>query len=208
MHEQKKGLRFLWVKGKLWMLLFLLWKSFLNCLLEQEIKCQVIKQVQGLLFGVAKAHSLTGVAVSTQERKSGWQLQRRGKRAARALGISWLSKSQNEQGIPDYRRDQGALVKIIGQDESKIQQSGVNQAVKWQAGLDAQRPWVQGEDWAAQWCQPQEASATAWTQGVSCSLEDDIITDPTTVVWPPPSVPGPSDPLVPKEAMKPYAAHV
>ena len=134
-----------------------------------------------------------------------WEKRQKG---SQRLGISWLSRSQNEQGIPDYRRDQGALVKIIGQGESKIQQSGVNQAVKWQAGLDAQHPWVQEEDWAAQWCQPQEASAKAWTQGVSWSLEDDIITDPTTVDWPPPSVPGPSDPLVPMEAMKPYDAHV
>lgn len=45
-------------------------ESFLNCLQEQEIKCQEIKQAQALLFPPARAHSLTKGAVFTQGIKS------------------------------------------------------------------------------------------------------------------------------------------
>lgn len=114
---------------------FPLWKSFLNCLLEQEIKCQEIKQVQGPLFSAVRAHSLTGGAISTRRMKVAlylqehlWQSEKRGK----GLGTPQLLEFWNKQEIPNSGKDHSAY-RDVSQDTSKIQPSEVNQARKQQA---------------------------------------------------------------------------
>lgn len=114
---------------------FPLWKSFLNCLLEQEIKRQEIKQVQGTLFSAVRAHSLTGGAVSTRKMKVAWYLQEhllQSEKRGRGLGIPQLSEFWNKQEITNYGKDQGAY-RDVSQDKRKMQPSEVNQAMKQQA---------------------------------------------------------------------------
>lgn len=114
---------------------FPLWKSFLNCLLEQEIKHQEIKQVQGTLFSAVRAHSLTGGAVSTWKMKVAWYLQEhlwQSEKRGRGLGIPQLSEFWNKQEITNYGKDQGAY-RDVSQDKCKMQPSEVNQAMKQQA---------------------------------------------------------------------------
>lgn len=65
-----------WKENSMWLFFsFCYGESFLNCLLEQEIKCQEIKRAQAPLFPPARIHFLSRDAVFTQPMKSAWRLQ-------------------------------------------------------------------------------------------------------------------------------------
>ena len=106
------------------MLFFLLWESFLNCLLEQEIKYQEIKQVPGPLLSATGAHSLSRWRRSFHTERKQVDSCRRiydslreeaGKQPDRGLGIPQWSQFWNKQEIPNNERDQGAS-RITSQD--------------------------------------------------------------------------------------------
>lgn len=63
--------------------------------------------------------------------------------------------------------------------------------MKQQVSSDAQHPGAQEGDWAPQWCQLQEADATVQTQEEPWDPEHDIITQLTSVDWPPTFLLGP-----------------
>ena len=79
-------------------------ESFLNCLLEQEIKCQEIKQAQVPLFPPARIHSFTKDAVFTQPMKSAWQLQE----------YPW-QPDRGSRGKPGQRTKDPDLIKAVDQ---------------------------------------------------------------------------------------------
>lgn len=96
--------------------LLLLWESLLNCLLEQEIKCQEIKQVWGPLFSDVRTLSLTGGTVPHREwnqlenyrRSSFGSLRKEAKKkVAKQVARNISEKFWNKQAIHDNGKYQG-----------------------------------------------------------------------------------------------------
>lgn len=165
------------------MLFFLLWESFLNYLLEQEIKSQEIKQVQGPLFSAVRAHSLAGGVVSTQRMKAAWQLQeylwqseKRGRKAATQRARESLG-CQNSQTSKRFTTVGETRVPIETSVKTKAKFSR-QKSINLQSNGRVQMFSTQGqaeEYWATQSCQlPEAGTEEPW------SPEGDIVTDPAS----------------------------
>ena len=193
------------------MLFFLLWESFLNYLLEQEIKSQEIKQVRGALFSAVRAHSVAGGTVSTQRMKAAWQLQeylwqseKRAKKAAterarESLGCQNSGTSKRFMTVGETRVPIETSVKTKAKfSHQKSINLWSNRRVKMlstqgQSGrvlsdpvMSAPRGW---------YCGTNLKSPEA--QRVTSSQTQPLLTDFTAEL---------SDPLVLKQAMKTYSA--